>query len=488
MGGQSIGVEPSTPRRRGLYALDNGTASAASEISLLASYAHDLTVDVLPSAVVSRAVAIMFDTFGAAIYGSQDQFLQRLRTRMQVGGSGGTASVLGAASGTTPGLAAALNAAACTVTQLDEGHREVRGHPGVHVVLPALAVAETEGSDAAGVVAAVVAGYEVAVRVGFALGTLRPELHAHGHWPVVGGAVSVAKLLGADANTIAAAIEGAATLVLHPMERTTTDGVTVHHFFAGLGTNASVAAGYGAAAGMTASEGTLANYLGRWSSGHFESRELVRDLTYDSDSFEILRNYFKLQPFCAHAIAAGEAAASIRDAIGGTRPFERVHVTTYAQAAQLSDTRPASTLAARFSIPFVVATHLLGLDHRFREVLLTDTDLHDDALRRLMSKVDVAAEPSFSAKYPESRPVRVHVTAEDGSSWTAERELPTGDHENPAVHAEVERKFVDISSQVVGPVISGDMLDLWRELAQEPANVDLHKLFSLIRQSTERGL
>ena len=123
----------------------------------------------------------------------------------------GAATVLGTAQRSEPALTALFNAAATTVTQIDEGHRRALGHPGIHIVPAALAIAECENLNGKALIAALIAGYEVAVRVGRSMRPLKPGIHAHGHWPVIAAAVAGAKLLGVDKAAMAHAIESAAT-------------------------------------------------------------------------------------------------------------------------------------------------------------------------------------------------------------------------------------------------------------------------------------
>ena len=190
-------------------------ASSGDGVAALARFADEITFASLPSAVRERAALILLDTIGVMIWGAQDRFLGQLRSVYARANSVGKATVIGTEYRFDPALAAMLNAAACTVTQLSEGHRRSRGDPGPHIVPAALAVAEVERSSGEELLAAIVAGYEVAVRVGLALAPVHSDQHVHGHWASIGAAVATAKLLRGGSMELQHAIEGTAALLIY---------------------------------------------------------------------------------------------------------------------------------------------------------------------------------------------------------------------------------------------------------------------------------
>jgi 2-methylcitrate dehydratase PrpD len=445
---------------------------ADPDVRALAAFAAEITAAELPGAVVDRITDIVLDTAGTAILGSRDGFLTALRGSMLGRGSGG-ASVLGTEVKADAGWAAFCNAAACTTVQLDEGHRQAIGHPAIHVALPAYAVAEQEGASGEELIAAVAAAYEVAVRIGLALGRLRPGLHAHGHWPVIGGAVAVAKLLGAGEAGLVAAIEGAATLVLYPTTRTTTDGVDVHHYYAGLGALIAVAAGYGAAAGMTASDRTVAEHLAPFSGSPGLDRAALATNGHSADGFHVLGNYFKVEPVCAHAIPALEAVRSLLPEIGPDATLSGARVRTYGYAAELDGREPASSLAAKFSIPYVVAG---VLEAGVAGLALHDLDPTDPGLREMMARVEVITDPELDRRYPYRRPAHVELELEDGRVLTATCDMPLGDSANPVPRERLERKFREMTAPVLGADRSSALLARMLGLAEAPTVSEISEL------------
>ena len=455
---------------------------ADPDVQGLAAFAAGITTAELPGAVVDRVTDIVVDTVGTAVLGSRDGFLTALRASM-LGHATGGARVLGTELSADAGWAAFCNAAACTTVQLDEGHRQSIGHPGIHVALPALAVAEQEGASGEELVAAVAAAYEVAVRIGLALGRLRPGLHAHGHWPVIGGAVGVAKLLGAGEAGLVAAIEGAATLLLYPTTRTTTDGTDVHHYYAGLGALIAVSAGYGAAAGMSASDHTLAEHLVPFSGSPGLDRGALAAGSRNGgvDGYHVLGNYFKVEPVCAHAIPALEAVQSLLTEIGPDAGLSSATVRTYAYAAELHGREPTSSLAAKFSIPYVVAG---VLEAGASGLALHELDPTDPALRDVMGRVDVVCDPVLDRQYPHRRPAHVELELDDGRVLSAECDMPLGDAANPVPRERLGQKFREMTAPVLGADRSSALLERMLSLASAPT---VSEISELARPAREDG-
>ena len=437
-------------------------------IATLARFADDITLASLPSAVRERAALILLDTLGVMIWGSQDSFLGQLRSCYSRAYSPGKATVIGTSVRFDPGLAALLNAAACTVTQLSEGHRRSRGDPGPHIVPAALAVAEIESASGEALLAALVAGYEVAVRVGLALAPLNPDQHVHGHWASIGAAVAAVKLLGGGARELQQAIEGTAALLIYAPTATVIEGTTVHHLYVGSGLQAAIGVGYGVQAGMTASIGTLEGYVSRRSGDSFDPSKLAAGLDPANPTYEILNNYFKLYPVCAQVITAIEAVDEIRRQIPDAASVRAVTVRVTAAAAALCGGRDVRTaLAAKFSIPCMVAARLLYPGQGPRE--LHAIDVEAGPLRAMIRRIAIVVDPSLSPPYPDARPVVVEVELNDGQLLAARKQIPVGDFSgNPIPSSDIVSKFKQLVEPILGNGRTAKLSGLVQSIATCP--------------------
>ncbi len=96
----------------------------------------------LPQAVVLRAKEVMADTLSVIAAGAQEDEVKGLTKRLVDPKSRQVASLIGSGMRTEPSKAALINGTAGTFLELDEGNQFGRGHPGIHVVPAALAMAE----------------------------------------------------------------------------------------------------------------------------------------------------------------------------------------------------------------------------------------------------------------------------------------------------------------------------------------------------------
>src|SRR5262245_10860667 len=159
----------------------------------LARLAAETRVDSLPAATVTAARLVLLDTLGAMVAGSELAENRRLAELSASRAPGGQASLLGHRERSDASWAALVNATAGVALEMDEGNRHGGGHPAIHVIPAALAVAEERRLEGRRLLEAVIAGYEIGSRIGGAT-TPRPNVHSHGTWGTISTAVAVARL------------------------------------------------------------------------------------------------------------------------------------------------------------------------------------------------------------------------------------------------------------------------------------------------------
>ena len=165
----------------------------------LAQFVVDARLEDLSQATVSAARDVVLDTIGAILAGSrlpENGNLARLAPTLS---GAGQATIMGHSVGKVqPVFAAMVNATAGVALELDEGSRLGGGHPSIHVMPGAIAVAEELDATGKAALEAVIVGYEVTSRIGFGV-RARAEVHSHGTWGTIGAAAATARLLGFDA-------------------------------------------------------------------------------------------------------------------------------------------------------------------------------------------------------------------------------------------------------------------------------------------------
>lgn len=393
---------------------------------LLGRAAAAITAATTPSELKARTGFLVADVLACAVSAWARPELAALRATLLTGD--GPASVIGREQGSVPALAALVNALPVAAEQLQDGHREARGHPASHVVPAVLAAAEF--GDAAGpdLLAAILAGCETGILIGSAMGGTPDGVHDIGTWGTVGAAAGVAHVLsGGNASAVAAAIDLAAVTPVCPDAATVFQGATGQHLLLGLAVQSAVVAGTAAVAGLRAPDGTLERHFLPSVGRHVDTAAIDRG-TADGRfaRYRLPDGYVKRHPTCAHLHGVDDAVEDLL-AAGPIDPARVAAVTirTYAAAAVFTDPAPGNDLAARFSIPASVAAAIVGgsprLD-RFRPEVLSDP-----SYASLAGQVRVVHDPALDAGYPAGRPAVVTVTMTDGTVREARCERPRGD-------------------------------------------------------------
>ena len=411
----------------------------------IVSYICRATFNDLPKNVVLRAKEVLADTFSVIAAGAQEDEVKGLAKRLVDPKARPVASLIGSGTRTEPSKAALINGTAGTFLELDEGNQFGRGHPGIHVVPAALAIAEEGRLSGQDLLTALVLGYEIGTRIGIAC-KIRMSMHPHGTWGTVGAAVAVGKLMRYGEGAMKEMINVSSSLGLATSRRTMLEGGTVRNVYSGVSNFMGILAHQLVQSGFTGEADGLKTVYGSVVSDSFSPEAMTEAL---GERFEIARNYFKMHACCRYNHGTLDALEEIL----AQRPLKAdevkaVDVETYSLAAQLCDRNPQNMLAAKFSIPFAVATLIV---HGRTDVTCFNPEaVRNDAVQALAKRVKVKEDPKLTAMMPARRPSRVSVTLKSGEKLEAEVTMNKGDFEDPYGPADLEKKYHSLAEPVWG--------------------------------------
>jgi 2-methylcitrate dehydratase PrpD len=331
--------------------------------------------------------------------------------------------------------------------EVDEGSRLGGGHPAIHVVPAALAVAEDTGADGRRLLESIIAGYEICSRLGSAT-TPRPNVHSHGTWGTIGTAVAVARMAGLDAAGIRSVINLAASMSPANTWTTALEGVTIRNAYPGRSGLEGILAVDLHRAGFTGLSDAPSDVYGTILADRFEPERALDDL---GGPLRIQQNYFKLYACCRYNHFALDAllAMARAEALRADQ-VDRVVVTTIPFGPRMAGTAPTSMLGAKFSIPYAVAAALvLG---RADVSAFEDPALSDPRILALAARVEVRTDPEMSPRRADAPTARVEVALQDGRVLAGVTSVVRGDFEDPVPAEEVVEKFVALASPPLGPV------------------------------------
>jgi 2-methylcitrate dehydratase PrpD len=382
-------------------------------------------------------------------------------------GDGGPATLIPGGRLAPVTSAAFHNGAVSHILELDDLHRASILHPGASVIPAALATAEMVRASGRDFMAAVVAGYEVAIRIGEAVTPSHYRFwHTTGTCGTFGAAAASARLLGLDAGGVASALGSAGTQAAGLWEFLA-DGVMSKHLHPGKAAMNGVLSALLAREGFTSASRILEGEKGffRAMASSFDESRVTEGL---GNSYGIAGVSFKVHASCRHTHSTIDTALDLLQ----RRQFNpvdvtAVHVETYQVALDItSNSQPDSVYSAKFSLPFCVALALCRGKAGLAE--FTEATLHDPLVRKVMGQVSLAMAPDLDAVHPAQWPARVTIEMRDGRAFTSRTDYPRGDPENPVCVSDLERKFSDLASPVVGRLVSGYLATTIRSLDELP--------------------
>ena len=413
------------------------------DLDQLASFVAEFQPADLPADVIERTKLIIADCVGAIVGGAAEPEMAAF-TAALAGSCTGPALVIGTGRAMPAERAALLNGTAGTWLEMDEGNQFCKGHPGMHTFPAAFARAEAGGAGGLAFLAAVALGYEAGARVG--IGTrLRPTMHPHGTWGVICATVAAGRLGGADTEAMRSLLNMAPTLSLATSRRTMLEGATVRNTFTGFANQTGLLCLAMLEAGITGEANGIGHVFGKVAGDDFTSTALSDQL---GSRWEVTRNYFKMHSCCRYNHAALDALNLILAGPGQDLDVEaiaRIDVETYSLAVELADPAPANTLAAKFSLPFAIATTLIHRDsgvHSF-----TWDAVRNPAIGRLAARVVLREDAAMTGWLPDNRPARVRLTLNDGRSFEATTDTNRGDWSDPYTPAEIRDKYMALATR-----------------------------------------
>ncbi|MEW6399607.1 MAG: MmgE/PrpD family protein [Bacillota bacterium] len=430
---------------------------------MLGEFAAGADAARLPPAAVAAARRCFLDWLGSAIAGSASAPGRIMLAVVEALGGHPQATLVPVGLRLPVTGAALYNGAVSHVVELDDVHRESIMHPGAAVIPAALAAAEMVGATGREFMAAVVAGYEVAIRVAEAV---TPSHYRYWHTTATcgtfGAAAASAKLLGLDGEGIASALGSAGTQAAGLWEFIA-DGAMSKHLHPGKAAMNGVLSALLAREGFSAASRILEGEKGffRATAATFDESRVGEGL---GESFKITGVSFKVHASCRHTHPAVDAALEV---VRRHRPdpaaVSSVLVHTYSVALDVAgNPRPASVYSAKFSLPFCVALAICR--GRAGPGEFSTGALEDPDIKGVMERVQVVVNPAFDAVYPTRWPARVTVRMNDGSELTGETHHPRGDPENPLGTDELEEKFRALVVPVVGDTAAEGLIERARSL------------------------
>ena len=402
--------------------------------------------EALPAAAVHAARRGVLDWLGCACAGSGHPTVENTLSLMRTLSGRSQASVI--ARSEKMGLldAPMVNGQASHVLDYDDTYMVGTVLHSGSAILPALfALAEHARCDGRSLLVSYVVGFEAAARVAHATVDHHEQgWHPTGTLGAIGASAACARLLNLDVqrfeNAIGIAATQAAGLAINR-------GTMCKSLHAGKAAAHGLFAALLAAQGFDSAEETLTRAGGFCETFgvRVASEALVDGLGRD---WAIEDNGHKPYPCAIGLHPIIEAMFELRPAvIGAIGHVERIvlYLNPYVDRYRKND-KPASSLEAKFSIPYSAAVALL--DGIAGLAQYSDSRIADPAVSRLAHKVRIELDNAV-----QTDQARVRIQCGD-REVSAVVEHASGGAANPMTDAALERKFVANTSQVLNESVA----------------------------------
>jgi len=435
----------------------------------LARLARRVRFDELSASTVRAAKAVVLDTLGAILAGSRLDENAKLADLAAERSGHRTATLIGRARKVEPMFAALANATAGVALEMDEGNRWGGGHPAIHVLPAALAVAEELLADGPRFIEALVAGYEITSRLGGAT-RQRANVHSHGTWGTAGAAVAVARLLGHETAALRAAINLATSMSPANTWTPCFEGATIRNLYPGRAGLQGILAVHLLDCGFTPLKDAPSDVYGTILADAFDPSATVEGLGDDDrvPVFRIERNYFKFHACCYYNHPALDAIHRlVRESRVSHTDVAGITVTSIPFVTRMAEPAPPNMLAAKFSIPYAVAAAVVR--HGTSVDAFVDSAREDVRIKGLAEQVTVRGDEMMSLR-ADGVTARVAIALRDGRTLAGETRVAHGDATDPPDRGERLEKFAMLAEPVIGAtrvekvVVAVDGLELMKDM------------------------
>lgn len=439
----------------------------------LAQFSSALRFEDLPAEVSERASLLFMDLLGIIIRSQTlDSTLALEQGLRDLGLSGGICRVPGNTDTWTPFGAALLGAAAAHSLDFDDTHAKSLLHPGAPVIPAALAAAQMVGATTRELLAGIVAGYEVMIRVAYGVNPTKHSergFHLTATTGVFGAVAAAGNILKLTPEQMGHAF-GTALSESAGTGQFSVNGAWTKRFHVG----------HASAGGLMAAVLARNNYTGATQA--FEGREgffnayspepnpasALADL---GEVWEIMSSGVKPYPCCRGIHAPLDAVFKLLSKHPiDVRNIETVRVGMADRSVavvgnpQERKRNPRNVVDCQFSTHFGVAAALVTGTFGWDSY---ESGLKNETIRALMQRVDVFEDEECNRNFPGAFSAVVEINDKNGDVLREFVYEPKGEPTTMFSNEELRAKFTLLVTERLGANNETALFEAIQNMAQD---------------------
>ncbi|MDI7259276.1 MAG: MmgE/PrpD family protein [Thermodesulfobacteriota bacterium] len=418
----------------------------------LAQFASELTYEKIPSSVIERMKLCLLDTFGCGLFGSTLPWAIVIADFAQELGGKQESIIWGRNVKVSAPNAALANGTAVHSFELDDLHKTSIVHPGGIATTSALAMAERIGHcSGKDLLTAIVAGYEVAIRVGMSVGTshLQRGFHPTGTHGAFGAGAAAGRILRLDTEKMTHDLGIAGTQAAGLMAAQYSAMVKRMH--AGRAAQSGV---YGALLAQKGFTG-IVNILEAEYGGYCKVMADVSDMSKLTSG---LGKHYETSRVGFKPYAAGGSTHTAHEAVKAVMEKNNLSadsidkITIRATTATYHHTsweyKPEGVTAAQMNMQYVVAITALEGDIFINQ--FTEAKVQDPKIIEYSRRVEVIPDPELDKLGPEFRHVVIaEIRTRNGKMFHERVDTAKGSDKRPMSADEINRKYQILASKAL---------------------------------------
>jgi 2-methylcitrate dehydratase PrpD len=436
-----------------------------NETRRLAQFIADINFDDLSSKVVEKAKFLFLDQLGCQLAFAalpwNEAIYNYVRGKKQ-SSKGCTVTYYGLK--TNAEDAAFANAIFGHGFEMDDTELSSASHPGVTVIPPALAVGEMEKITGKEFITAVVAGYDVFIRVGLATRSMISRgFHTTAVLGPLGAAAATSKVLKLDVDKTLNALAIAASESGGLAEYTESGG-SVKRVHAGFAAQSGLKAALLAKAGITGPTTVLEGRKGfcQAFANEYSLEEITTGL---GKEFRILLTGTKPYCCCAAQHSALEAVSEImKESVIMPEEITKIRVSQKARDVRATGNIivPQDIISAQFSGRFGVALRLIQGDNSFHDY--SEENLRNPRILDIAKRTEYYIDDNFEKSTSGNAPARVEIHLKNGSIHESTVRYAKGTIQNPMTKEELKDKFMELTKTILTKEYTKNIIDIVCEL------------------------
>ena len=431
----------------------------------LSKFILDLTYDKLPADVKKLSKVCLLDYLACTLAGSGSEIDPIFESLIDETGGKPQATVIGTGTRTSLLNAVLVNGAYSHVLELDDIHRLAMYHPGIVVLPTAMALAERDHIGGKSFMEAIVAGYEIGIRIGVAVNPSHFRFwHTTGTVGTFASAAAAGKLMDLSEDEMVWALGNAGTQA-SGLWQFNMDGAMTKPLHAGKACMNGLLSAMLAKRGFSGAENIFEGHKG-FCVATSEAINYDFMLHNLGSVYEFCNIGVKVHSGCRHTSSPVDGALELKNKYSfKAEDIEEIIIRTYALGKDLCGSmHPRNISEAKFSIAYCTCC-ALAFGHCNIGEMQMDV-INSGGIQNLLSRTRLVVDDDLEKRFSMGYGSIVGVTLKNGESFSVFTEHAKGDPGNPVSLEEMQIKFRLLSGHIISPEKQEKIIDLVERLEE----------------------